>query len=48
MKIINSIKTILIGSAILDIMYEENHINMRIIPSINPYYYKLKKEQNKK
>lgn len=42
MSIINNIKAILIGEALLDIM-TEYRIRMNILPRLNPYYYKIKK-----
>lgn len=42
MKILNTIKAILIGSAILDLYMEQNNKSIRMFPSLNYYYYKLK------
>ena len=43
MKIIDYIKAILIGEALLDIMAENETIRLNPFPRLNPYYYKLKK-----
>ncbi len=43
MSIINNIKAILIGKAILDIMLEDEEIRMNPFPKLNPYYYKIRR-----
>ena len=42
MKVFENIKAILIGSAILDLYIEQTNKSFKILPSLNPYYYKLK------
>lgn len=41
-RLINYIKTMLIGSAMLDLYCEQNNKSIRMFPSLNPYYYKLR------
>ena len=43
MKIIDNIKVILIGLAVLDLEVEKTNIPRSMFPSLNPYYYKIKK-----
>ena len=44
---IKTIKALLIGSATLDLMLEQNHSTFKILPHMNPYYYKLKNYANR-
>jgi hypothetical protein len=44
MRVIDYIKTFLIGEAILDIMTEDKKIRMHPLPRFNPYYYLIKNE----
>jgi hypothetical protein len=43
---IKQIEALLIGSAILDLWMEQNNKSIRMFPSLNPYYYKIKKAEN--
>lgn len=40
---ISEIKALMIGSAILDIWAEENNKKIKFFPSLNPYYYKIRR-----
>jgi len=47
MKIIDYLKAFLIGSAILTLMTEKKQYKALPIPKLNPYYYKIKKLEEK-